>query len=130
MKANIQNLSEYDGISAKRDKVQNGFYKEYSVIEPSSGASVVIFRLYCTGSTIHCVAWFYGNESYGWGYGKAAGYGYCKASAAVGEAIENAGISLSEPIDGRGITAIWDAAKAVAKKLTGKRKFILHSAHA
>jgi len=62
------------------------------------------------------------------GSGRAAGYGYHKASAAAGEAIRNAGFTLSEAINGRGEGAIVDALLAIAQCI-GVRKPALIQAH-
>ena len=130
MKANISNLKEGQAFTPeKRDRVEKGFSKEYAVINPSSGRSVVLLRVYWTGTTCHCIAWLYGEDSCGNGYGRATGGGYCKESAAVAYAIKDAGIELSEPIDGRGSSMVRQAAEAIGKKLTGKRKIILHVSH-
>ncbi len=47
------------------------------------------------------------------GHGRARGYGYHKASAALGDAIQSAGITLSKDIDGVGDTAMDDALHAI-----------------
>lgn len=57
-----------------------------------------------------------GERSYS-GTGKASGYGYHKASAAIGDAIESAGLKLSQPIDGRGDQAVRDALQAICSAL-------------
>lgn len=49
------------------------------------------------------------------GTGKANGYGYHKPSAAVAEAIKNAGIELSFNISGVGNSAIKEAMIAIAE---------------
>ena len=130
MKANIENLTTYENLGTKRDRIQAGFYREYSVIIPENGQSVVIIRLYEKGQTVHCLAWFYGDKVYGSGYGSAGGGGYCKGSAAAADAIFTAGIELTDPIFGRGLREIEKAALAIGKKLTGKRKLICHLSHA
>ena len=128
MKATNKDLQSRN-IGAKRDKIADKFYKELAVIHSERGA-VARFRFYCTGQTIHCIAWLGSRDLYGSGYGKAGGYGYCKASAAMADAIDHAGIKLSESIAGRGDTAIRDAALAIGKMLTGCRKFYIHQSHA
>ena len=130
MKANISNLKEGKAFTPeKRDRVNKGFSKEYAVINPSNERSVVLLRVYWTGTTCHCIAWIYGKDSYGNGYGKAMGGNYCKESAAIAYAIDDAGIELSDAIDGRGESMVRQAALAIGKKLTGKRKLILHVSH-
>ena len=116
-------------IGQKRDRVYKGFSNELSVIDPSSGKSVAIFRTYITGTAFHCCAWFSGKDSYGSGYGKATGGGYCKESTAIDEAIANAGIALDKRFGGIGESAIREAAMTIGRKLSGKRNLILHKAH-
>jgi hypothetical protein len=128
MKVLSVNLQDNE-IGAKRERVNNGFSSELAVIEPKTGQSIAIFRTYITGYTFHCCAWFHGADNYGSGYGKATGSGYCKESAAIDEAIANAGIALEKRFGGRGESAIRDAALAIGRKLTGKRNLILHKAH-
>ena len=131
MKANISKLTKWilAFTPEKRDRINKGFSKEYAVINPSNGDSVVLLRVYWTGTTCHCIAWFYGEDSDGNGYGKATGGNYCKESAAIAYAIDDAGIELSDAIDGRGESMVRQAALAIGKKLTGKRKLILHVSH-
>lgn len=61
------------------------------------------------------------------GSGKAGGYGYHRPSAALGEAIGNAGFALSESISGRGETAMREALMAMAKALGVKRPALVES---
>lgn len=128
MKATNKNLG-HRNIGTKRDKIADKFYKEIAVIHSERGA-VARFRFYCTGQTIHCISWVGNRDLYGSGYGKAGGYGYCKASAAMADAIDHAGIKLSKPVAGVGDTAMRDAAVAIGKMLTGCRKFYIHESHA
>lgn len=79
----------------------------------SSSASVV----YCSIGTHD------GNRSFN-GHGRAGGYGYCKKSAALADAIRNAGIELSQSISGVGESAMRRAIEAIARAL-GFRKFIV-----
>ena len=94
MKATNKNLQSHN-IGAKRDKIADKFYRELAVIHSEHGA-VARFRFYCTGQTIHCIAWLGSRDLYGSGYGRAGGYGYDKASAAMADAIDHAGIKLSK----------------------------------
>ena len=130
MKADVKNLTTYENLGTKRDRIQAGFYRECAIINPENGRSVVIIRLYSTGQTFHCLAWFFGRDANGSGYGSAGGGNYCKASAAAEHAIECAGIELSERIHGMGLRYIEKAALAIGQKLTGKRKLICHLSHA
>ena len=128
MKATNANLSPSDGIGKVRDRIQHNFYKEMAVIHPDHGC-VARFRFYCGSSKVYCLAWRSGPDDYGSGHGSAGGYGYCKASAAMHDALASAGVKLSQAIGGRGETAMRDAALAVGQMLTGKRKFYVHEAH-
>lgn len=127
MNINIANLSDGE-VGAKRDRISDHFYKELSIIQ-SANNTPCRFRFYCSGSVIHCIAWISGREVYGSGYGKAGGYGYCKESAAMHDAICNAGITMSEHWAGMGDSRMRSAALGIAKAVTGKRKFHLHIAH-
>lgn len=51
------------------------------------------------------------------GTGKASGYGYHKASAAIHEAIERAGIKLAVPINGCGESEVRKALEAITREL-------------
>lgn len=51
------------------------------------------------------------------GHGRAGGYGYHKASAALQAAIDSAGIRLSSPIDGCGEGSMREAVRAIAAAL-------------
>jgi len=51
------------------------------------------------------------------GRGMSSGYGFDKPSAAIGSAIESAGIELSEQIEGRGDSAVRDAITAICAAL-------------
>ena len=72
----------------------------------SSSASVVYASIWCSN-----------REVYISGRGSAGGEGYDKASAAIGEAIESAGIELQYSIDGAGESAVKDAVVAIARFL-------------
>ena len=64
------------------------------------------------------------------GHGRATGYGYHKASAALSAAIDSAGIVLSERIDGVGEGAIRRAVEAIARAIAGDAAEILIINHA
>jgi hypothetical protein len=65
-------------------------------------------------SPVYCSVWISGPECSTSGYGGASGYGYHKESAALQSALESAGITLSQPIDGRGSQAMFEAFLAIA----------------
>lgn len=68
-----------------------------------------------SASTVYASIWTY--EPWVSGKGSAGGYGYCKKSAAVGDAIRSAGIELDQDINGRGESAIRDALRAIGEEM-------------
>ena len=58
------------------------------------------------------------------GQGSAGGGGYCKKSAAIGQAFDHAGIQFEKDINGRGEEAVRGALEAIAKKL-GYKVFLV-----
>lgn len=66
-----------------------------------------------SSSVVYATIWTFGGP---WvsGHGKAGGGGYCKTSAAIGEAIESAGIELDQDIHGRGESSVREALRAIA----------------
>lgn len=129
MKANIQNIRESDRISTYRK--ERGFYRQISILDPADGSDIITARFYWPGESIcYCCIWVYGNSVHGSGAGRAGGYGYHKKSAALSEAIADSGIKLSDAIGGRGDSAMYAALDAIARAVTGKRKFFHKLAHA
>jgi len=128
MTANVQGLKE-TSKNARRD---TGFLREIAVLDPTTGRAVLTARLYYPGTVMRCSLWISsrGNGTYGRGQGEAGGGGYHKASAALEAAIADAGIALSRRIGGVGDQAMLDACEAIARAVTGKRRFITHEAHA
>ena len=133
MQVNIDNITT-DNFKRSYRKEKGGFYREFSALDPRDGSAIVTARFYWPGrdgaSNCYCCVWIHGDNVHGSGSGKAGGYGYHKESAALAEAFSCAGVVLSEDIGGRGDSAMRDAIKAVACKVTGKRKVFLHVAHA
>ena len=90
-------------------------------------ATPVDFRFYAgrsaSASRIYCTAWLqstaapspYIKERSGTGH--AGGGGYHKPSAALSAALDSAGVTLDSDIDGRGDSAIREAAEACARAL-------------
>lgn len=132
----------YDGKIGQNRKEPH-FYTEYAVLVPDKNTdqthkyvkegrflrSLIIARLYVTNSTHYACVWVHNHPVCISGGGKAGGYGYHRASAALQCALNDAGITLSEAIDGRGEGAMFDALAAVARSL-GYRKFHIHTSHA
>lgn len=81
----------------------------------------VELRLYGTGNRNYACLWINCAPIHTQGSGWAGGYGYHRPSAAASEAIRNAGIALSEPIDGRGDDAMREACLAIARAVGVKR---------
>lgn len=132
MKADTENLHDHCGMGSYRK--EKGFYRQISIICPRDGSSIVTARFYWPGrdgaSNCYACVWIWGGDSHGHGGGKAGGYGYHKESAALESALHNAGVYLSENIGGRGDSAIRDALTAVARAVTGRRRFFIIEAHA
>ena len=123
-----------DGQVAKHRK-ENHFYKEVAILDKKTGRAVVTARFYATKAMHYICLWTSFESRYDWpaycnGGGRAGGYGYHRASAALDEAITNAGFNISESISGRGDVAMEEALIAIAKLITGKRSFFIHQANA
>lgn len=112
---------------------EKSFWAEHALIDLDKGQSVANVRFYGAGSVVYCVAWFhlypYGIEGTCRGAGKASGYGYHKPSAAMGEALADAGVTLAERIEAVGDTAMESALLAIAAHLQIARPMI-HKSHA
>lgn len=76
---------------------------------------VTELRIYQTNATAYACIWVYSPTFYTRGSGQASGYGYHRASTAAEYAIQAAGIDLSEPISGRGDSAIVEAIGAITE---------------
>ena len=81
-------------------------------------------------SPVYASIWTYGAGFDISGHGRATGYGYHKASAALSTALDSAGIVLSERIDGVGEGAIRRALEAIARAIAGDAAEILIIDHA
>ena len=96
---------------------------------------VVVARWYMArksdgASPVYASIWTYGAGFDISGHGRATGYGYHKASAALSTALESAGIVLSERIGGLGDGAIRRALEAIARAIAGDAAEILIINHA
>ena len=118
-----------DGRSIKGFRRENSFWQSYSIIDLADGREVAAVRFYGSAATVYCVAWFWNPIEHACGYGKAGGYGYHKASAAMAEALQAAGFRFDEPISGVGETAMKDALQAIAVHV-GIARPMIHYAHA
>ena len=111
----------------KNNAVNYGGKKEmvctYDVIVNDNGrlANIITARCYMgrspSASTVYASIWIYDEKHHTSGTGKAGGYGYHKASAAISEAIRSAEIDLDEDISGRGDSAIEESLEAIAATL-------------
>ena len=96
---------------------------------------VVIARWYKArksdgASPVYASIWTYGAGFDISGHGRATGYGYHKASAALSTALDSAGIVLSERISGVGDGATRSALEAIARAIAGDAAEILIINHA
>ena len=96
------------------------FYRSYTACAIIDGKIIelVDLRLYATNSRHYACVWIKEKAAHSSGTGFSSGYGYHRASAAAGIALEQAGVKLSESISGRGETAIENALKAIVEYLT------------
>lgn len=135
----VTSFNPTHGIKGKSHRKENHFVKEYAVItaQPKTKElylkgrgdaydNPITLRIYSTISTTYVCLWIFGKGASG--SGKATGYGYHRASSAAEQAIKSAGITLSEPIDARGDSAIKSALSAIAEHL-GYKKYYIHEAH-
>lgn len=138
MRANIDNIRE---TTKDFPRSRNGFDREIAVLDPATGRAIVTARIYQPGTQVTCLLWLTGRR--GIGKSGGGGGGYHKPSAALQAAITDAGITLTgdvygrDPkctkrcyIDGVGDSAMTEACEAIARAVTGKRRFIVHVAHA
>jgi len=124
--------------SIDRYRRENSFYQQWTLIDLDNGVDVVTVRFYAAASTVYCVTWASlwrhgfpaaGETASCRGCGKAAGYGYHKASAAMSESLADAGFTFAESVSGVGESAMWEALDAIARHAGIVRPYI-HKAHA
>ena len=105
-------------------------YAVMAIMDDYTVKNPVTIRIYGTKARNYAAIWANGNGVYKSGTGTAGGYGYHKPSAAACEAIYNAGITLDEDINGRGDSAIMEAAEAIAKAIQpGAVTYYTHTAN-
>ena len=130
------------GISSAAAKARDNqaFTREISVLgfDPNHDTlrSLVTARLYTplrpNSSTITAIIWVYTPDRNVCGSGKTSGFGYHRGSAALADAIYNAGIALSQDINGSGDAAMDRAVMAIARLAFpdyGPGRLFLHVAH-
>lgn len=104
------------------------FDSQLSLIDLDEGREIACVRFYWPNETVYCVVWIFSDKP-ARGCGKAGGGGYHKRSAAMGEALTRAGVTLSEPIDGCGDAAMDAALEALARHMGVARPLVVR-AHA
>lgn len=120
---------EERGYGAKdyiRDRIyNNGLRTGYKVIAITADQieEIADLRISVTNSgTAYAMIWIkYSNVAWQTGSGKAAGYGYHKPSAAAQYAMQDAGVRLSEHIDGCGDEAISEALQAIGEEIVSTK---------
>lgn len=120
-------------------KEKTGLYRQYTILNferafiNSQGISQyeesVIVRVYWPRETAYACVWISTPDNYAIGKGKAGGCGYHKESAAIDEALRDAGIQLEHCIHGVGDSAIMGALAAIAKFI-GLNSWTVTTAHA
>jgi len=131
----IKNAKEKFNTNYRKD---NHFNKQMTAVvydyEKDKLEEAVELRIYKTDGFDYCCLWTYGHseDMYRHGTGRAGGGGYHRASAAACEAIYNAGIELSEAINGRGDSMMREAIESIADEMYSGRshKVFVIEAHA
>ena len=131
------------GITSAAAKARDKqvFIREISVLgfdaDRADMRSLVTARMYTplrpNSSMTTAIIWVHTPDRNVCGSGKTSGYGYHRPSAALAEAIHNAGISLSQDISGSGDAAMDRAVMAIARLAFpdyGPGRLFLHIAHA
>lgn len=117
MTANIDNLRDGKSVGRIREKGFIGGYKLVTTGKANIERVDVRFYAAPRGSVVYCIVWISGNNKWGRGVGRAGGYGYDKRSAALGAALDDAGIKLDADISGRGGSAEQKAILAIGDAL-------------
>lgn len=126
----LSNNPKAKGMNAAAHRKEDNFTGQITLYNPATRAELAVLRTYHTQSTAYACLWCYGKNKqgeavYNSGSGKAGGYGYHRASAAVGEAFEAAGFKLKYSIAGVGDTAIEEAMYALARFMGYRRAVII-----
>ena len=121
MQATIKEVQTNNGINYSDTKETISTWNVVAIDHKGEIQEPVTLRCYMgrsqLASRVYASLWAHNHPYSLAGHGWAGGYGYCKQSAAAAEAIAKAGIELSEPIDGRGTTAIEHALIAITEAL-------------
>jgi hypothetical protein len=129
------NAGKNSKFNASHRKESKCYFKEYAGIAINKtynnlypAVTIRTYQVSDAGNVYACI-WINGNEIHTNGSGSAGGYGYDKKSAAVQEAINNAGFTLSENIAGRGSILIRAAVIAIGEAIGCPIEYI-HNSHA
>lgn len=131
MKATITGTVKHWNVNHRKENGFNCEFTAFAITADGQKKDLCTLRVYWTQSRAYACCWIYSNGNCYAGSGWAGGYGYHKPSAAAREALEGAGVELSEDINGRGRDAIISAVEAVgiAAAPEGALVFV-HEAHA
>lgn len=126
MNFEIENLRDAD---VAKNRKENHFYKEDAVLIVKDGIIKTVFtvRYYATQSTHYCCVWLSLPDKWIHTSGKAGGYGYHRESAALNDALRNAGI-IFRGLSGTGQNE--EALKLLFAFFYPELEFNLHTAHA
>ena len=132
--ATLHPTTQANGKNLSRQKEMVSAMSAVAVINGKM-REVVVARWYMArksdgASPVYASIWTYGAGFGISGHGRATGYGYHKASAALSKALDSAGIVLSERIDGLGDGASQRALEAIARAIAGDAAEILIINHA
>ena len=132
--ATLPPTTQANGKNLSRQKEMVSAMSAVAVINGKM-REVVVARWYMArksdgASPVYASIWTYGAGFGISGHGRATGYGYHKASAALSKALDSAGIVLSERIDGLGDGATRSALEAIARAIAGDAADILIIDHA
>ena len=132
--ATLPPTTQANGKNLSRQKEMVSAMSAVAVINGKM-REVVVARWYMArksdgASPVYASIWTYGAGFGISGHGRATGYGYHKASAALSKALDSAGIVLSERIDGLGDGATRSALEAIARAIAGDAADILIINHA
>ena len=100
-------------------------YKAITITENGKMFELVYVRIGATDSTCYACVWIHGADKWAYGGGKAGGYGYHKASAALAEAFVKAGVKFDESFSGCGNEAMKEAVKAVAEYIANSPVYVV-----
>lgn len=100
-------------------------YKAVTIDKNGKMLELVDVRIGETNSNCYACVWINDADKLGYGSGKAGGYGYHKASAAIAEAFKKAGVEFDESFSGYGDEAMKEAIKAVAEYITNNPCYIV-----